>query len=92
MRLDGLGAEFAAGCGEGDVADAVGAGLSGGYFGCGWVEAFEQILCGEDEEEVDHAGYEQEVDDGGDEGAVFDLAAVEVGGEVVEVGLADDGA
>jgi len=90
--LDGLGAELAAGCGDGDVADAVGAGLGSGRYFYGWVEAFEEVLRGQHEEEVDHAGDEQEVDDGGNEGAVLDLAAVGVGDEVVEVRLADDGA
>lgn len=89
---DGLGAELAAGGGEGDFAEALRAGARGGRFGLGRVEFPEQVLGGSDEEEVDDGGEDEEVDDGGDEGAVEDLAAVNIGDEVVEVGFADEGA
>ena len=91
-ELDGLGAEFPPCGGCGDVADAVRAGLGCGWFFYGWVEALEEVLRGEHEEEVDHRGDEQEVDDCREEAAVLDLAAVDVTDQVVEVGFADDGA
>src|SRR5215469_1274382 len=85
---DGLGAELAAGGGDGDVAEALRAGLGGrrgGHFG---VEFLQEILRGHDEEEVDDRGEDEEVDDGGEEVAVADLASVNVADQVAKVGLA----
>jgi hypothetical protein len=90
-ELYGLSAELAAGGGYRDVAEALGAGLGGrGGDDCG-MKFLQQVLGGDDEEEVDDAGDEEEVDNGGDEFSVLDGTAVEVADEVVEVGLADDG-
>ena len=91
MRLDGLGAELAARGGDGDVAEALGAGLGGYRFGYRRAESFQQILGGDDEEEVDDGSDKQKVDDCGEEVTVEDLASVDVAFEIAEVGLADDG-
>jgi hypothetical protein len=86
-----LGAELAAGCGYRDVYEALGAGFGGRRGGNCGMEFLQQILGGEDEEEVDDSRDEEEVDDGGEEVAVMDFAAVDVRDEVAEVWLADDG-
>ena len=86
-----MGAELAAGCGYGDIAEALRARF-GGRRGdnCG-VEFFKQVLGWNYEEEVDDASDKDEVDDGGEEVPVTDFAAVDVADEIAEVGLADDG-
>jgi hypothetical protein len=90
LFLYGLGAELAAGGGDGDIAEALWAGLGGWGSGHG-MELLQQVLGGEDEEEVDDGGDEKEVDDGGEEVTVTDLASINVADEVAEVRLADDG-
>ena len=89
LDLHGLGAELAASGGDGDVAEALWAGLSGGRRSRG-MELLQEILCGQDKEEVDHGRDEQEVDDCGEEVAVTDLATVDVCDRITEVRFADD--
>ena len=91
-RTHGLGAEFAAGGGKRDVAEALGAGVGGDRLNLGGEELLGEVLGGDYEEEVDDGGEDEEVDDGGEKGTVEDFAAVDVSDEVVEVGLADEGA
>ena len=50
--------------------------MGGGRRGLGWAELFEQGVDGQHDEEVDSAGDEEEGDDGVEEIAVFDFAAV----------------
>jgi hypothetical protein len=91
LDLYGLGAEFAAGCRDWDIAEALGAGLGGRWFSNRGVEFFEQVLGWDHEEEVDDASEDQEVNDGGEEVAVSDLASVDVRHEIAEVGFSYDG-
>jgi hypothetical protein len=91
MSLYGLRAELAAGGRDRDVAEALRAGLCGGNFDCRRVELPEQILRGQNQQEIHNSGDDEEVDDGGEEGAVFDLAAMEIEDEAVKAGLANDG-
>ena len=90
LYRDGLGAELAALRLDWDVAQAFGAGFCYRRRWCG-VELFEEVLGGQDEEEIDDCGDQQEVDDGGEEVAVADLASVDVTYEIAEVRLADEG-
>jgi hypothetical protein len=90
-ELYGLGAELAAGGGYGDVAEALWAGFGGRRFNYCRVKFLEEILGGNDEEEVDDGGDQNEVDDGGEEVAIVDLAAIDAADEIAEVGFANDG-
>ncbi len=87
-----MGAELAAGGRDGDFGEALRADLGSGWSVGDWaLELVEQIAERHDDEEVDDRGLKQEVDDGVEELAIEDLAAVDEDEEVAEAGLADDG-
>ena len=86
---DGFSAVGAAFGGEGNVGEAFGAGVGGGWRGFRGAEFFEQRVDGEHEDEVDDSGDEEEGNDGVEEVAVLDFAAVDVEDEGGEVGLVD---
>jgi hypothetical protein len=90
-ELYGLGAELAASGGDGDVAEALGAGLGGWRRDYCGVEFFQEVLNGQYEEEVNDAGDEEKVDDRGEKVAVLDYAPVDVSNQIPKVLLADDG-
>ena len=87
---NGLRAELASRRRQRDVAQTLRTGARAGWFGLRRIESLEQVLRRQHEKEVHNSRDEQEVYDGRDEGAVLDLAAVDVGDEVVEIGLADE--
>ena len=89
LHGEGLGAELAAFGGEGDVGEALGAGLVGYMNGA--LDLGEEVVERNDDEEVDDGGNDEEVDGGVKEAAVFDGCAVEGGGEAGEVGGVDGG-
>ena len=90
--LDGLSAELAAGGGEGDVAEALSAGLGGDGLGCGCsLEFGDEVIGGRNDEEVDDRGQHEEGDEGVEEVAVGDCASVDVEDEGGEVWFADYG-
>src|SRR6185437_13079400 len=89
MLLDRLRAELAPRCGYGDVAQALRARLCRRWRCLLRLELCQQILRWKYEEKVDHRGEDQEVDNGRDEVAVHDLAAIDVGDEITVVRLTD---
>lgn len=88
VRLDGLSAGLAARGSEGDLRQALGAGLVGD--GLGSLDSREELLHREHEEEVDDTGKDEEVDASGDEAAVFNGGSVDVEDEGREIGFAYD--
>ena len=90
--LNGLRAELAAAGSDGDVAEALRAGLGGRWRGC--FRAFEflqEVLRGQNENKVDDPGEQDERDCGVEEVSVFNFAAVDGPYEGGEVRLAYDG-
>src|SRR6202789_4494283 len=80
---EGLGTELAAAGGEGNLGQALGAGLVGDG---GWaLDLRKEIVERQDNEEVDDARDDEEVDQGVEEAAVFDGCAVEAGCQAGEV-------
>ena len=87
--LDGLTAEFAAGGGHGNLAEALGAGFAGD--GCRSLDAGHERVGRQHDEEVDDAGHQHEGDECVEEVAVGDGSAVDVQDERGEVRLANYG-
>lgn len=90
VGLDGLAAGFAASGGEGNFGQTLRAGFAGGCLRP--LDALQQLLCGQHEEEVDDPGEDEEVDAGRDEAAIFDGGSVDVEDKGGEVRLAHDSA
>ena len=88
-RLDGLAAVLAAGGGERNVAEALGAGLDGD--GLRSLDAGHEGVGRQDDEEIDDGGHQEERDEGVEEVAVGDNSSVDVQDKVGEVRLADYG-
>jgi hypothetical protein len=87
--LNRLAAELAAVGGRRDLGEALGARFVGGGFGA--LDAGEQLLHWKNQEEVDDAGDDEEVNDRRKEAAVRDRCAVDIADQAFEVGLAYSG-